>query len=323
MNLPAVTVPYPVTDRQQADSYKRSAPPSVGTTGHAHSPSRGRSDTGAKLLASCAGFEPALAAGRTCRKSAECGFTLIELIMVIALSGIVAVMISTVMSRPLQGFLDQSRRAELTDLAATALNRMARDIRLAVPNSLTASGNRIHFVAIEAAGRYRANLVNHSADPPVCMQAPCTIEILSPITPVSSSDRHWLIIYNVAAAELVDDTAVSVISPKAFTWSGGVLSATLAKDFRFKYASPQRRFYLAKESVTYRCDSGRLLRSVSNNLDGSHGSEALVVDSLSGCTFSYVPASNTRNGLVTLRLSLSKEGETITLVQQVHVDNAP
>ncbi|MCQ4322521.1 type II secretion system protein GspJ [Stutzerimonas stutzeri] len=75
--------------------------------------------------------------------------------------------------------------------------------------------------------------------------------------------------------------------------------------------------------VAYRCDRGRLFRSVSNNLDGSDGSEALVVDSLSGCTFSYVPGSNTRNGLVTLRLSLSKEGETITLVQQVHVDNAP
>lgn len=283
---------------------------------------RGRPDRRAKFLAFPA-RRTAFAAGRAFHERTAQGFTLVELIMVIALTGVVAVMISTVMSRPLQGFVDQARRAALTDLAATTLNRMARDIRLAVPNSLTVSGNRIHFVAIEAAGRYRANLVDHSADPPVCTQAPCTIEILSPITPVSSSDRHWLIIYNVAAAELVDDAAVSVISPKAFTWSDGALSATLAKDFRFKYASPQRRFYLAKESLTYRCDSGRLLRSVSNNLDGSDGSEALVVDSLSGCAFSYVPGSNTRNGLVTLRLSLSKEGETITLVQQVHVDNAP
>jgi len=283
---------------------------------------RGRPDRRAKFLAFPA-RRTAFAAVRAFHERTAQGFTLVELIMVIALTGVVAVMISTVMSRPLQGFVDQARRAALTDLAATTLNRMARDLRLAVPNSLTVSGNRIHFVPVEAAGRYRANLVDHSADPPVCTQAPCTIEILSPITPVSSSDRHWLIIYNVAAAELVDDAAVSVISPKAFTWSDGTLSATLAKDFRFKYASPQRRFYLAKESLTYRCDSGRLLRSVSNNLDGSDGSEALVVDSLSGCTFSYVPGSNTRNGLVTLRLSLSKEGETITLVQQVHVDNAP
>src|SRR5690606_38103456 len=105
--------------------------------------------------------------------------TLVELIMVIALAGIVAVMISTVMSRPLQSFVDQSRRAELTDLAATALNRMARDIRLAVPNSLrNESGcspgsecRTLEFLEISAGGRYRANQLTEGGerfDPPRC-----------------------------------------------------------------------------------------------------------------------------------------------------------
>ncbi|CAM5358268.1 hypothetical protein SSTU70S_05560 [Stutzerimonas stutzeri] len=40
--------------------------------------------------------------GFSCKRYRQCGFTLVELIMVIALAGIVAVMISTVMSRPLQ-----------------------------------------------------------------------------------------------------------------------------------------------------------------------------------------------------------------------------
>ena len=37
----------------------------------------------------------------------------------------------------------------------------------------------------------------------------------------------------------------------------------------------------------------------------------------------YAVATNTRSGLVTLRLTLAEAGETITLLQQVHVDNAP
>lgn len=266
--------------------------------------------------------------GPSCKSYRQCGFTLVELIMVIALAGIVAVMISTVMSRPLQGFVDQSRRAELTDLAATALNRMARDIRLAVPNSIVVvNNNELKLLHIAAAGRYRANqpeLDGPRMDPPTCTQAEadCEIEILSPLEPSSSNEKHWLIIYSTSA--LAEEPQVSVISPKEFTWSNGRLEASL-QGFRFKYASPQHRFYLARETLIYRCDGEQLLRAISLNLDGSGAAAPVVVVNLvSDCTFTYEPATNTRNGLVTLRLTLRDEaGETITLLQQVHVDNAP
>ncbi len=260
-------------------------------------------------------------------KSAERGFTLVELIMVIALAGIVAVMITTVMSRPLQGFADQSRRAELTDLAAGALNRMARDIRLAVPNSIVVpSGNELRLLHIAAAGRYRANLPEPDGprmDPPACTQAEagCEIEIISPLEPSSSTEKHWLIIY--PTGPLTEKPQVSVISPKEFTWNNRVLKAGL-QGFQFEYASPQHRFYLARETLIYRCEGEQLLRAISLNLDGSGAAApAVVVNLVSDCTFTYAPATNTRNGLVTLQLSLSKDGETITLLQQVHVDNAP
>lgn len=258
------------------------------------------------------------------------GFTLVELILVITLAGLVAAMIASVLSRPLEGFVDQSRRAELTDLAASALDRMARDIRLAVPNSLSVSAThtQVSFLPIEGAGRYRANRPDPSGpwqDPPVCLRAfnPCTIPILWP-SDASGTDTYWLVVYNIAASER--DQAVispSVISPKAFRLSGSVLQGNLPQDFRFKYASPQHRLYWAKETLGYECRDGKLLRSVSPNLDGSNASESVMADSVSACSFTYDPGSNTRSGLVSLRLSLIRDGETITLLQQVHVDNAP
>ena len=254
------------------------------------------------------------------------GFTLVELVMVIAIAGVVAVLISTVMSNPLQGFVDQSRRAELVDKASMALNRMARDIRLAVPNSLTVTGTSLNMLPIAAAGRYRANQPNGSGprlDPPQCTQLgpSCSIDILSPIT--ANATPHWLIIYNTDVSELGSVASPSVISPKSFTWTTTTLSANL-QNFRFKYASPQHRFYLVKEALSYRCDSsGKLWRGVSENLNGSSASESLVVDAVSGCSFSYDPGTSSRGGLVALRLTLTQDGETITLLQQVHVDNAP
>ena len=81
--------------------------------------------------------------------------------MVIALAGLVAVMISAVLMRPMQGFVDQSRRAELVDLAATALNRMARDVRLAVPNSVrvSADGNAVEMLLVM--NSFSLNLLKH------------------------------------------------------------------------------------------------------------------------------------------------------------------
>lgn len=89
------------------------------------------------------------------------GFTLVELVMVIALAGLVGVMISTVLSRPMEGFIGQSRRAELVDIAAGALQRMSRDVRLAIPNSLrvSADGQAVELLLIHSAARYRPNRV--------------------------------------------------------------------------------------------------------------------------------------------------------------------
>ncbi len=295
----------------------------------------------------------------SCGDFRNSGFTLVELIMVIALSGIVAVMISTVMSRPLQSFADQSRRAELTDLAALALNRMARDIRLAVPNSVRSPGcvagsqcRTLEMLEISEGGRYRANL--HQAggerfDPPRCPgegMGDCLIPVLSP--GMSADNAKWMVIYSTDTAQIwfppVSSTEASVISPTSASISltkcpestdFDCLKLEGAYGFSFKYASPQHRFYLVRDVLGYRCENpgtdangdgrGRILRRVFETLSGasSYTDAAPVVDSVSGCSFTYTPGTNTRNGLVTLHLSLAKGGETVSLLQQVHVDNAP
>jgi MSHA biogenesis protein MshO len=261
---------------------------------------------------------------------------LVELVMVIALAGVVAVLVGTGMSRPLQGFAANSQRAELTDLAATALNRMARDIRLAVPNSVLVADteDEVRLVPIAAAGRYRANLPMPDGprqDPPACTQPSglCMIDILSPLEPADIKDnKHWLIIYNtgslVGRPEPVDG-AVSPVSPKVFTWENGVLSADLSS-FRFEFASPQHRFFLADRVIGYRCRAGALVRAEFDELGGlDYSRAAKVVDHVdcSRSRFTYDTSTHTRNGVVTLKLVLANDGGAITLLQQVQVANAP
>ena len=69
-------------------------------------------------------------------RTRNCGFTLIEAIVVIVITGIIASMVAVFIRTPVDGYLDAERRAGLTDIADTAVRRMARDIRLALPNSV-------------------------------------------------------------------------------------------------------------------------------------------------------------------------------------------
>lgn len=102
----------------------------------------------------------------------QTGFTLVELIMVIVITGIIAGMVAVFIRAPVEGYVDSARRAELTDQADVALRRMARDVRLALPNSLrvmetdgttTNAGTcgtanfvcYIEFIMTRSGGRYR------------------------------------------------------------------------------------------------------------------------------------------------------------------------
>jgi MSHA biogenesis protein MshO len=275
----------------------------------------------------------------TALRPLERGFTLVELIMVIALSAVVAVMISTVMSRPLQGFVDSSRRAELTDLAAMGLTRITRDIRDAIPNSLCLGdtcegreGTSLRLMSISAAGRYQANRVDGGTerfDPPRCpTTGTCVIPVLGgSVNP--PTDLHWLVIYNTGGA--VPGSSVwnsqsanpAVMSDRVFGWSGDTLTGT-APGFRFKHASPQHRFYLSQQVVRYRCEGRRLLRDSASDLAFSTElATEVVLGSLSSCRFVYEPGDNSRLGLATLHVTLEQEGERVTLVRQVQVNNAP
>ena len=82
------------------------------------------------------------------------GFTLIEAIMVMVITGILAALVASFAS-PLKGYFDATARADLADVADTALRRMARELHAALPNSVRVSGSYIEFLPTTIGGRYR------------------------------------------------------------------------------------------------------------------------------------------------------------------------
>jgi MSHA biogenesis protein MshO len=75
------------------------------------------------------------------------GFTLIELVVTIVLLGIISATIGVFIVPAMQGYEAQRQRSRLTDSTEGALRKIARDIRIAVPNSV-----RVTTVLVGATG---------------------------------------------------------------------------------------------------------------------------------------------------------------------------
>src|SRR2546428_12571381 len=83
------------------------------------------------------------------------GVTLIEMVIAMVITAIIVAM-SIFFANPLQQAVDVTTRAELADIADNALQRIGRDVRLALPNSVRANPTIIEFIPLRTGGRYRA-----------------------------------------------------------------------------------------------------------------------------------------------------------------------
>lgn len=94
------------------------------------------------------------------------GFTLVEMIVVIVITGIIAGMVAIFIRAPVQGYMDSARRAEMSDIADNALRRLGRDLRTAVPNSVrvpSLPSTYFEYLPTSSGGRYRVTNVGVGA----------------------------------------------------------------------------------------------------------------------------------------------------------------
>ena len=80
-------------------------------------------------------------------KTGQHGFTLIEAIMVITITGIIAAVVAIFIRQPVDAYLDTARRAALTDIADTTARRIGRDLQGALPNSVRVDGTCLLYTS--------------------------------------------------------------------------------------------------------------------------------------------------------------------------------
>lgn len=267
----------------------------------------------------------------------QSGFTLVELIITIVLGGIVASMTTSILTQPINAYIDNARRATLTNVADSTLKRMQRDIRRALPNSIriSADGQTLELLHIVAGGRYRARYAaDGSGDILDFTQNDSSVDVLGSIQNFSdislTSDR--LVIYPLSTpgnnAYVGDNSTVLSNSSTADHLDFSAI--------HFPLQSSQQRFFIIDTPISYHCDLSDpaaknkvLIRYDGYAIQATHpipptSGSAIQANYLTRCAFSYNSGSSTRSGLVTLEIVVADEaGESVRLLQQVHVDNQP
>ncbi|MDZ4201707.1 MAG: type II secretion system protein [Gallionella sp.] len=280
------------------------------------------------------------------------GFTLIEMIMVIVITGILGGIIATVLKAPVQQFVDVSRRAEMTDIADTALYRLASEISSAVPNSIRVAGCGttpcVEFLPTLDGGRYRASaaggagLCGLAGDELDFTTADTCFEIIGPPVTFAAGDRIVLGSTQSNGNPPYDATAAGVL--RAYTGAVGAQASVSFTGTQFPLfaALPSQRFDVVpgdQQAVTYACEGtlgvvggngqGQLVKRWGYGFNvaqaapsGLGGSSAILADKVSACVIDY-DTSNQRMGLLGVRLTLTSGDEQVSLYHEIHVNNTP
>ncbi len=300
--------------------------------------------------------------GRGAGRARRAGFSIVELVTVIALTGILTVGLANVLQHPMNGYAAVSRRTELVALADLAITRMVRDLHGALPNSVRVSGDGrvLELLHTSGGGRYRAepgvnepggadevdhsnasdwlsfggdtsfNLIGRFQNPSFVRGARLPSGSRIAIYPASS--EIW-----TEAAFGANPGAITPASTTVLLFDDGDEDQLqLSVEHRFSLESPSARLYVVDTPITFLCDptEGTLWR-----IDGypvasaqptdpallplSAGKRARAADLIEHCSFDYVPGTPSRSGLVTVALVLESDDERVRLLRQVEIRNAP
>lgn len=254
---------------------------------------------------------------------------MIEMIVVIAIVAIIGSMVAVFLRAPLQSYIAQDRRAGLADAADTALRRMGRDLRLALPNSVRVDEvggvYYLEYLGTRTGGRYRAQGGGDILD---FTTPDSSFDVIGPAIDMQTGDRIGVYNLGLNGADAWNGDTLADFAGVA----GSVSTIAFVVPKQFPLASPGHRFQVVEGPVSYVCDptAGTLTRYWGYTATPGQMTSfaaatprALLAQRVSACRFAYQPGVTERSGLVSVTLSLSQENESVRLYATTQVSNQP
>ena len=263
------------------------------------------------------------------------GFSLVEMVISIALIGTMAVMATPLLRLPLTAWAEASRRADLVQAAGTLNSQLALDLQRALPGSvrLRVLGPRavLELLEVRAQGRYRSGVGGAGVCPVACaapanrdaLQLGCadtcftSLGALEGDVPVAGAD--WVVVLGGAAPDpyLGGNAAVpgGIKTRLADTAAAPEGQRVRHGAHSFLAGSASSRFYIVAGPITWDCNPGtRTLRRISGYPIAAvqalapvgATSNVLMSDGVNACQWLLQPGTGPSSGTLLARVQLER-----------------
>jgi len=237
----------------------------------------------------------------------ERGVTLIELVVAMVVVAVIVTAVTFFLT-PLRQSTDLALRAELSDIADNALQRIGRDVKLALPNSVRIDSTTfpgavfLEFLALRDAGRYRAD-TGSIAGGAACEQDDAALSVvdndqlsfdLSPgdrcfktigliANPGTVTNSDFLVLSNYGPGFVGQDAyeagaanRAQIDAPVSSEASRDRVHFAQTAFSRALHDSPGKRFFIISGPVSYACDTAAGTIRRHWNYGGGTGSTPLA-----------------------------------------------
>ena len=266
------------------------------------------------------------------RQHTESGYSLIELVIVMAILGVIGVGLLTIYTASIRQYIEATQRAELTGSARLAIERLSRELRNALPNSVRVSsdGNCVEFRPVQAGSTYvdLPTTIASSTVTAAVFPVPAGSWSLS-VMPLLTGDGSSSDIYGPVPLATADIASIS--APDV----NNIVTITLTAAKLFPRTSPGRRIFVTGAPISFCITSGNQVRrysSYGNSLiqpttstlsGGVLLAENTIAGDAAAPVFRYTTGTLERNAVLSAQLELRAATESLRYAHEVLIRNVP
>ncbi|EHA1126590.1 prepilin-type N-terminal cleavage/methylation domain-containing protein [Vibrio navarrensis] len=254
------------------------------------------------------------------------GFTLIEMVISIILLAVVGLFLGSVIRQGLSIYVDSSAREALIQQGRFVTERLSRELREAVPNSVMVNNDKtcIEFLPITNSAIYSE--LPSAAGPfrllPINKQVTQDERLV-----VLPRDAQSLLGYPSPNAEQIALITQSVVFNASNQLT--MVDVPISAANPFSLQSPARRVYFYRTPVAFCYRDNRLYRYADYDFTRSAlepselGTGVLMAENLSQASFEEAEPELQRNGLIKIELIFADRGEEVRFDHDALIYNTP
>lgn len=263
------------------------------------------------------------------------GFSLVEMVVALTIAGIVVGFAASLLVTPVQAYMTQSRRADLSGSAEAAARWISEDVHRALPNSVRAANLGANNVVLEMIDVQAVRIYRHAGGEGDILDFTIADNQFEVLGAPEVTSTYVVVNHdqNVAGRNAYAfDNVIATVDSGTFNPSALTIPLDSPVQFVDEPSLTNRRAFFLSGVTRYDCDmnSGTLRRytnlPLTQNIAAVGAPFTIIARDVTACRFVPTPGTAQHGGLLLLEITISRvtngATDSLRVLKQVKVEHA-